>query len=404
MLDLFKIAFKNLRGKKLRSWLTLVGIFIGIAAVVSLIGLGSGLQNAITSQFGSASTDLLTIQAGGLTNAGPPGSGVINPLTLDDAKAISQLPDVDMAIPRLVSTMKVEFNDRLMIIFSISMPDGRQRTFVEENQDLVVKSGRLLKDGDSDKVVLGSNFDSNTNVFLKKINIGDKITINDKKLEVVGILKKRGSFIVDSAAFINEAKQRDLIGNKNNADLIAVKVKDKNKIDKTANEIENLLRKRRNVKVGDEDFTVQTPAAALATLKQIIFGIEIFVYIIASISVIVGALGIINTMLTAVLERTNQIGIMKAIGAKNSDIFFLFFFESGLLGLVGGIIGVIIGTLASYSGTLAINGLIGSSSNPSISFPLIFFALLGSFLIGSAAGIVPALRAARKHPVDALRG
>jgi len=165
-----------------------------------------------------------------------------------------------------------------------------------------------------------------------------------------------------------------------------------------------VLRKNRDVKVGEEDFNVQTPEAALSTLNDILLGVQIFIALIASISVLVGVLGIVNTMYTSVLERRKNIGIMKAIGAKNNDIFMLFFIESGMLGLLGGIIGVVLGSIVSFAGIAGINRLLGSSISPSLNFALIVAALIGSALIGAVAGITPAMQAAKENPVDALRG
>lgn len=404
MIEFLKIAIINLKGKKLRSYLTLLGILIGIAAVVALIGLGNGLKTAITSQFGISSTQVLTIQAGGMSNSGPPGSGVVNPLTIDDVKAIEKLSTVDFAVGRIIGTFKVEYNKIIDIVYYVSMPDGEKRKYAEELLDFKVYSGRLLKDGDNNRIVLGYNFATSENRFKKAISTGDRILLNNVQFEVVGILKKKGSFIFDNAIFVNEQPTRDLTGNKEVVSVIGVKVKNKDLLDSGKIEVENLLRKRRDVKVGKEDFNVQTPQSALSSVNSILTGVQIFIVMIASISILVGAIGIVNTMLTAVLERRSQIGIMKAIGAKNSDVFWIFFFESGLLGLVGGAIGVTIGTLLSYFGTIGINGFVGSTVAPNINLILIFSALLGSFIIGAVSGIVPAIRAAKQHPVDALRG
>ena len=182
------------------------------------------------------------------------------------------------------------------------------------------------------------------------------------------------------------------------------KVKESDLMDKAAEDIEKLLRERRDVKKGEEDFEVSTPEAALEDVNSVLAGIQAFIIIIASASIIVGAIGIINTMTTSVLERRREIGVMKAVGAKNSDIFLQFFIEAGLMGLIGGIVGVIIGINIGIFGTLAINNFIGSDISPKIDFILIGLSLLGSFLIGSIAGVVPALRAAHQNPVEALRG
>lgn len=397
------IALKGVRSRKIRSWLTMVGIFIGVAAVVALIGLGEGLRTAITSQFGISSTEVLSVQAGGLTSAGPPGTGVINQLTQDDVIAIGDLPTVRNSIGRILDQGRIEFAKKTAFSFTMSFPDGDDRDLAYEVLELKPLAGRLLKDGDNNKIVLGYNFGTDENEFQKKISVGDSVLVNGRKFNVVGITQKKGSFIFDNIVHMNEDVMRDLFGIKDRVNVIAVRVRDKNSIDAAKNDIEKLLRKRRDVKKGEEDFVVQTPQATLSTLDDVLFGVQVFIVIVASISILVGALGIVNTMLTAVLERRSQIGIMKAIGAKNYDIFMLFFFESGMLGLIGGLIGVVLGSSLSYMGTLAINGFVGSSTAPNINMILIISALLGSFLIGSIAGIIPAMRAARQHPVDALR-
>ena len=142
----------------------------------------------------------------------------------------------------------------------------------------------------------------------------------------------------------------------------------------------------------------------LATVNQILTGVQIFIVLIATIAIIIGAIGIVNTMMTSVMERKKEIGIMKAIGARNLDIFLQFFIEAGMLGLVGGLVGIIAGIGIGYLGTIGINYLIGAETSPSINFMLIFATLLGSFIIGSIAGITPAMKAAKQNPVEVLRG
>ena len=169
-------------------------------------------------------------------------------------------------------------------------------------------------------------------------------------------------------------------------------------------DIEKLLRQRRNVNLGEEDFKVTTSEATLKTVNQVLSAIQIFIIIIASISILVGSIGIVNTMTTSVLERKKEIGIMKSIGARNSQIFLQFFVESGFLGLVGGILGIIFGIFIGYLGTMGINNWLGTEIQVQINFTLIFFTLLGSFLIGAIAGIIPAMNAAKQNPVEALQG
>jgi putative ABC transport system permease protein len=404
MVNYLGFASKNLRRRGIRSWLTLVGIFIGIAAVIALITLGTALRMAVIGQFGISSTEVITVQAGGMNNYGPPGSGVVKSLTIQDAEAIGKLDTVEIAVGRKIEYVKAEFNNKQEISYSASLPEGKARDFIYKTLDVKTAEGRLMKDGDSGKVMLGNRFlDKDKNGFGKEIHAGDKILIQGKKFEVVGILDRKGSFIIDQVIIVNEKDLKDLIGYGDKTDIIAVKIKNKDLMDKAKADIEKLMRQRRDVKIGEEDFDVATPQAALATVNSILNGIQIFIIIIASISIIVGAIGIINTMTTAVLERKKEIGIMKSIGARNSAIFFLFCFESGLLGIVGGAMGIIAGLIFGYVGVFSINYFLGTQAKINLNLWLIFFTLFGSFLIGSIAGVIPALRAARQNPVEALR-
>jgi putative ABC transport system permease protein len=402
--DYLLLAFRNVKKRGIRSWLTLLGIFIGITAVVSLISLGSGLKLAVNSQFGVSSTEVITVQAGGVNAFGPPGSGVVKPLEVEDLEEIERLSSVKRVIRRNIPTGKLEFNDKLVIGIAMNLPDGEDRKFAYNVLEVKAEFGRLLRDGDINKVVLGNNFYTDKVGLGKPVRPGDKVIINDKSFDVVGIAKKKGSFIFDNIIHVNEKPLNDLMGYGDEIDLIVVQAKSKDTIDETKKDIEKALRKSRNVKIGEEDFSVSTPEAMLSTVNSVINGVQAFIVLIASLSIFVGGLGIVNTMTTSVLERRKEIGIMKAIGAKNSDIFIQFFIESGLLGLVGGILGVLFGVTLGFVGTQGINNFIGAETQPEISILLIVFSLIGSFVIGSVAGIIPAMKAARENPVEALRG
>lgn len=402
--DSFFLAFANLKHKGLRSWLTILGIFIGITTVVALISLGNGLKEAVNSQFGVSSTEVISVQAGGLNSYGPPGSGAVDPLTSKDLEAIKKLDSVERAIKRNIPSGKFEFNDVLGFGFAGSIPDGEDRKFIYEMMKLEAETGRLLKDGDDKGVVLGYNFYIDKAGFGKRIYPGDKVLIQDTEFEVIGIAKKQGSFLFDNVVYMNDKPLEELMGYGDDIGLIAVKVKNKDLMEQAKLEIEKALRKTRDVKEGEENFEVSTPESSLGTVNQILTGVSIFVGLVAGISIFVGGIGIINTMTTSVLERRKEIGIMKAIGAKNSQIFMMFFIESGLMGLMGGIIGTIAGMLIGYFGVNIINNFIGANSHISVDYLLIGFTLLGSFIIGSIAGISPAMKAAKQNPVDALRG
>ena len=404
MKDYFSLALGNLKHRGLRSWLTLIGILIGITAVVALVMLGDGLRMAIMGQFGISSTEVITVQAGGLNSYGPPGSGVVNSLTVEDVKDIEKIDSVERAFRRNIPSGKLEFNDKVIFGLTSNIPSGDNRQFMYEVLDIEAEVGRLLKDADNNYVVLGNNFLTDKMGLEKPVRVGNKILVNDENFEVIGILKKKGSFIFDNIILMNEDPLENLMGYEDNVDLIVVIVKDKDLMEKTKIEIEKILRKTRDVEIGEEDFEVSTPEATLETVNNILDGIQAFIIIIASVSIIVGAVGIVNTMTTSVLERRKEIGIMKAIGAKNSQIFLQFFIESGLLGLIGGLVGILLGGLMGWIGISSINQFFGSEAIPIFNYLFLGFILLGSFIIGAVAGIAPALQAANQNPVEALRG
>lgn len=398
------ISLKNLKHRGIRTWLTLLGILIGVMAVVALIGLGNALQSAVYAQFGISSTEIITVQAGGLNAFGPPGSGVTTPLTTNEVEAIEKVNNVDLVISRNIVSGSIEFNDHKIFGLATNIPYGEQRKFVYDILDAKAVKGKLLDESDENKVVLGYNFYVNKVGLEKEVEPNDKVVIQGRRFTVKGILEKKGSFIFDNIVLMNEDALNDLFETENEVDIIAVKVQDKNLIEKTKKDIEKVLRKERGVKEGEENFEVSTPQAALDTVNSVLVGIQIFVVIIALISVFVGAIGIINTMSTSVVERKKEIGIMKAIGAKNVQVFYQFFIEAGLLGLIGGIIGAILGTTISALGTYGLSNFIGSNLPININYMLISLTLVGSFIIGAIAGIWPAMRAANQNPVEALRG
>jgi len=402
--DYILFSIGNLRKRGLRSWLTMLGIFIGIAAVVSLIGLGEGLRVAIGAQFGFLGSDVLSIQASGLDIAGPPGSGAVTPLDIDLYKKVEKVSGVEAAFNRYVMTGTIEFNNRQSVGMATSVPGGVNRKIVETMMNMKAEQGRLLKEGDGKKVFLGINFGKDDAIFGKAVKAGDRVIIEGETFDVVGIMESKGSFLFDNIILMNEQILLDTYGDDGATDIIAVKVKDPAIVPKVKEDIEKLMRKERGVKEGEEDFSVESPQNIIETLNSTLFAVQLFVYIIAGISILVGGIGIMNTMFTSVLERTKEIGIMKAIGARNSVIFTLFFIESGFLGMVGGIIGIILGLTAAY-GLAFIGGLVLGSEliQAHVSIWLIIGSLLFSFLVGTAAGVLPAVQASKMRPVDAIR-
>jgi len=403
--DYFFLALKNVRKRGVRSWLTMLGVFIGIAAVVSLISLGQGLESAITGQFSALSTDSLTIQ-GSDTGFSPPGSTSIRKMSKDDLKIIEETPGVKITIPRLLRVAKVEFNSILNFDFVASMPSSQEQIDeVVNSLGIGISQGRQLTSTDSGKIVLGDDFVSNDQ-FDKEIRVGSRLTIQGKQFEVIGFLERASTFTLNSAILMNEEDMRNVFEIPDEEiDFIVAKVENPDEIEKVADELARRFRRNRDQKIGEEDFEVQTPIESLETVRTILNVINIVVSGIAAISLIAGGIGIANTMFTSVLERRKEIGVMKAIGAQNKDILYIFVIEAALLGLVGGVIGAGIGlSLALATSSVANSALGNEILTVSVSFPLLLGSILFSLLIGVFSGIVPALQASKLNPVDALRG
>ncbi len=398
--DFFTMSFKNITKRKTRSWLTMVGIFIGIAAVVALISLGQGLQSAINQEFDKLGMDKITVMSKG----GFFGVGGVPALTEDDVKLIDKVNGVEKAAGYFFTTARIEWG-RNDLWYNIVMgyPVDPQEQAILEEAGVSLEYGRMFKSGEKYKAVLGYDYRAST-VFDKNLKLGDTILINNQKFEVIGFNKKVGNPSDDRTILIPAPVARDLFDIPTRIDSIIVKVKPGQDTEVVAANIERAMRKDRGQKPGDENFAVQTFKDVLKSFLTILDIVTTVIVGIAGISLLVGGIGIMNTMYTAVLERTKEIGVMKAIGATNNDVMFLFLIESGLLGLAGGAIGILIGAgLSSLAAYLA--QTLGGFEYLKAAFPwyLIVGALAFSFFVGVLSGILPSRQAARKNPVDSLR-
>jgi putative ABC transport system permease protein len=382
----------------------MLGIFIGIAAVVSLISLGQGLQTAIMGQFNALSTDKLTVR-NAETGFGPPGSTAIEKLNQHDIDIIKGVNGVDEVIPRLLRSVSLEYNKIKGFAYLASMPpDKDQIDLIYTAFDAQAETGRLLEKEDRGKVLLGHEF-SKTKIYNKDITTGSRIVLQGKEFEVIGILKSSSSFQINLAILMNEDDMNELLNLKDEYDLIVVQISKGADIEQVSQAIKERMRRDRQEKEGEEDFTVETPLNTLATVNTILLVINIVVIGIALVSLIVGGIGIANTMYTSVLERTREIGVMKAIGARNSDILLIFLFEAGLLGLIGGVIGVLIGVALAFGASWIVNTSLETDLfKITFSYSLILFSIAFSFIVGVISGVFPARQASKLKPVDALRG
>jgi putative ABC transport system permease protein len=402
--DYFGLAVESLRVRQIRTWLTMIGIFIGIAAIVSLISLGQGMKDAITGQFQGLGADKITIQAKGVV-LGPPGTNVVEPLTKSDLDAVKKVSGVKRAAGRLIKPVEVLFRGQRSVVFLVDMPDDdKERSLILEVNKLETSAGRFLSKSDTTKVVVGNDY-STKDILGKKVSVGDNVELNGKQFEIVGILEKKGIPMFDLAFIANEKTMRDITNASDEESVVVAEVSEGADIHAVADSIKKELRKHRGEEKDKEGFTVSTPEQYLNTLTTILTVVQAVLIGIAGISLLVGGIGIMNTMYTAVLERTKEIGIMKAIGGKNTDILLIFLIESGLLGLAGGAIGVAIGIGLSKSVEfIAVNVWGNLLLKANMSLLLIAGALAFSFIVGMVSGTLPAIQASRMQPVEALRG
>ena len=401
--DYFSLAFGNLKHRGIRSWLTILGIFIGIAAVVSLISMGQGLQEAVTGQFGSLSVDRLTI-TNKQTGFAPPGSAVVEKLGDHDLEIIETVSGIKEVVTRLIRVVQIEYNEVSSFTYIADLPEDKVGVeWVYEAFKAEVSEGRLLKEDDYGKILLGSDF-AKTKTFEKEIRAGSKIKINGESFEVAGILKPTSTFTINGAILMTNRDLTDMLSIYGEYDLIVVQVQDKEMMEEVADDLERKFRKDRDEKIGEESFSVETPLQALGAVTNVLNIINLIVIGIAAISLLVGGIGIANTMYTSVIERTKEIGTMKAVGARNKDILTIFLIESGLLGLVGGLIGALIGLGVAFGAAIGANQALGTQLlTVTISYPLVFGAIFFSFFMGIVSGVLPAIQASKLNVVEALR-
>lgn len=405
--DYFKLALSDISHRRLRSWLTMVGVFVGIMAVVALVSLGDGLENTINKEFEKIGGNRIIIAPGGggamaaLASVGG-GLGTVK-LYERDVDAVKEVRGIEYAVGVLTRSVKVVFagETKYSTVFCIpAKPEDIK--FLEETNMFVAEKGGMLKDGDRHKTVVG--YSMTQDFFDRKVGPKDKINIGGGEFEVVGVTKKSGSPAHDEKVVLTRETCKELF-NMTEDEVTAIQstVKEGFDVTEVAEDVKKKLRKEHNVKEDEEDFTVATAQEIMRTFMGVINMIQFAVTGIAAISLLVGGLGIMTTMYTSVLERTKQIGIMKAVGARKSDILAIFLIESGLLGLVGGLIGITLGLgLAKIVEYIAVF-LDFRLLTVSVSFPLLAGAMFFAFIVGSIFGVMPALQAAKLNPTEAIR-
>lgn len=392
-----KYSLRNIRKRKSRSFLTVLSIFIGIATIFIFISFGLGLYSYINDLATGSSADKIIIQ--GKTNSAP-GLDSSFKLTDQDLRVIKAAGGVYDATGVYFKVAQVKSQDKLIYGFLISMDP--QKPMMWQIGGVKIESGRELEKSDKGKVVLGHSYGVDKKIFPKALGLNDKVNINGQDLRIIGFLEEIGNPQDDSQIYINNDYLDTLYPGNNSYGYIIAKVDIKN-IQSTIARVESALRNSRDVKLGKEDFFVQSFEDLIKSYSSALNVVIGFIIFIAFISVLVSAINTANTMITSVLDRYKEIGIIKSIGAKNSVIFSIFFFESAFLGFLAGVIGVIIGYGAtSLAGTILSN-LGWSFLKPLYSFWLFAGCILFATITGAISGVIPAIRASKINPVDALR-
>jgi len=395
-------ALESLTANKMRSALTILGIVIGVAAVIALLGIGSGTQDVITDEINNIGTNLIYITSGG--DADRP-----EPITLDDAAAIGDpnlAPSIIHVAPVLQGNAEVivtgESKNTQVIGITPSFYDVQN---ADNSEGIQINQAHL--DDRVTVAVIGTDvaealFNRTTNL------VGESIRIKGQPFKIIGVLKSSGGSAfqnTDDRVLIPLTTAQDRIFRRPNPgqiDLIYAQAESSDAVGAAIDEVSQILRARHRSTLGVDDFNIISTQTFIDAAETITGVFTIFLGGIAAISLLVGGIGIMNIMLVTVVERTKEIGLRKAMGARKRDILIQFLTESALLSLAGGLIGIVLGYLLA----LAIGKIAASSGTPiapAISINSILMATLFSAAIGLFFGLYPANRAANLEPVEALR-
>jgi putative ABC transport system permease protein len=397
--ELVRLALSRLGSSRLRAALTMLGVIIGVASVVSLVAVGQGATSGVTKQLQGLGTNLLTVNPGATTTGFTRGAaGSANTLTVEDAAALGALPGVAAVEPEISTSQFVVAGSQNTTTSIIGTTGGYTTV-----RNFSVWQGATLNgiavDAKLHEAVLGAT--TADDLGLTASSIGSTIKIAGLPFQVVGILQAKGStgpvsqddqilvpYTTVQADFVPGDKVR----------TIGISVASADQIDTVKAEITTLLETRHNIPIGGtNDFTIADQAQLLTTVSGVSDLLTLLLAGIASISLIVGGIGIMNIMLVSVRERTREIGIRKAIGARGRDILAQFLVEALVLSVLGGVFGIILGVAVSYLiGTLAGWGFVFSPVTPLV-------AVLFSLFVGVVFGVWPARQAARLDPIVALR-
>lgn len=400
--DLVELSGKNLTRRGKRSWLTIIGILIGIAAIVSLFSISQGLEDSVNQEFEDLGANVIYVLPGsGLGGLVQPGSGD-GALSDSDLEAIRRVQTVDEAGPMVYAQSTGEYRGEQQRVPLIGIPTDSSQEMVMRSNGMEVDKGRNIRATDQFSGLAGAKLASG-DIFERELGLRAQINVEETTVRVIGTMVQSGDPDYDRSIVLPIDSVRDIIGEEDRIDyIVSEPLSGQNPTD-VAEEIEEELRQERNIQEGEERFTVSTADDLLESSLGILDTVQYVVLGIVSIALLVGGLGIMNTMYMSVSERTKEIGIMKAIGATKKQILSIYLIESGILGLIGGVIGTLLGLVISEVAFYFIRQYAGMSLYPNRSLMLVGGSLIASFLLGVFAGYLPARRAAKLEPVEAIR-
>ncbi len=409
ILSPIKISIKNLLAAKLRSFLTILGIIIGIASVIVVMAIGGSAQKLILDQVSGVGSNLIGVLPGASDEKGPPASAmgiVVTTLKYVDLVALKQKRNV----PNLVAATAYVSGSA-----TAKSADGSYQTSYQgvtasliNVEDITVESGRFFMPEEDTNLahvaVLGSN--KAKDLFPNNDPIGRTIVLKDVSFTIVGVLASRGSVGLsntDDMIYIPLYSAQKLLLGIDYLNFLRIKVDSANNLDRAVADIKATLREQHRLKADESnDFSVRNSAQAAETLMTVTNILKYFLAAVAAISLIVGGVGIMNIMLISVNQRVREVGLRKAVGAKNIHIIIQFLIEATFITLIGGILGIILGIFVSFLTSVVIKSL-GYNWDFIISLSSIVLATSVSVVIGLIFGIYPARKASLISPMEALR-
>ena len=393
-----RYSIRNLRARRARSFLTILSIFVGISTIFIFGSFGWGLFNYVDGLATGSSADKVIIQTRGF---GAPGLDDTFQLTEEDFKAIRgvggvyEITGVSFTVAEVQKGKEKRFNfivgydPRNLMLFEISEID--------------ILEGRQLSPGETKKVILGHNYLLEDKIFSKPISLNDNIEIQGEKARVVGFLEAVGSPPDDAQIYVTKDYLAELYPKTDETYSWIIARVDVDNMERVIKDIEGAVRKSRGLEKGKEDFYVQSFEELIESFSGALNIIIAFVFLIALISVIVAAVNTANTMITSVIERTKEIGVIKSIGGRNSEVLKIFLFESSVLGFLAGVLGVFVGWVITVIISLVLESLGWGFLSPHYSWTLFVGGILFATLTGAISGVIPAMKASKTNVVDALR-